>query len=268
MQPVDTQPQRFTQPFDLYAHVFAERSVKATEIAANRQEQKDITIYTDEGDKVTISLEGADQLVYSEYQGRSRHVQALKMQNVAAVQMQSVNVEQKTIEFDRQRAFTITVEGDLSDQELEDIKTALQKIDSLMTDILYEGDFSEMAETTSDLRDLESLAGIEAAYNIDTRVAVQQTKVQENAQLIREEAPIIARRGRGFRGMPGRRFVDDLVKIVKHADIKPRMILRPLKALFKDYSEHLETEKHAGKPHHDWIREIREDLFDKIESED
>ena len=112
MHPVDTQPQRFTQHFDIYAQIFSGRSMETTSVAANRQEQKDITIYTDEGDKVTLAFEAADQLVYSEYQGQSHHAHVSGMQNVAAIQVQSVNVEQKTIEFDRQRAFTITVEGD------------------------------------------------------------------------------------------------------------------------------------------------------------
>jgi hypothetical protein len=242
--------------------------METSAIAASRQEQKDITIYTDEGDKVTLSFEAADQLVYSEYQGQAQHAQALDMPNVATVQMQRVNVEQKTIELDRQRAFTITVEGDLNEQELADIKTALQKIDTLMIDILYAGDFSEVAETTSELRNLKSLAGIEAAYNLDTTVAVQQTKVQENTLSIREQSPLVDRRGRGHRGMPGRRFVDELVRIVKHTGIKPRMFLHPLKALFKDYSAHLGNENHASKPHADWVRGVQQDLFDKIAPDD
>ena len=65
MHPVDAQPQRFTQQFDMYAHVFSARAMQTTAIAASRQEQKDITIYTDEGDKVTLSFEAADQLVLS-----------------------------------------------------------------------------------------------------------------------------------------------------------------------------------------------------------
>ena len=268
MDSVNAQLQRSPQQPDFYAQFFSGRSVETTEIAARSQAQKDITIYTDEGDKVTLAFESEDELLYANIQGHAYQAQKVGMQNAAAVQLQSVMVAQQSIALEREQSFTVTVEGDLSDQELEDIKTALQKIDSLMTDILYAGDFSEAAETTSELRGLESLAGIEATYQYATDIAVQQTEVQENALAASKESPAFHRRGHGHRRMPASRFVDDLVKIIKDAGIKPRMFLRPLKGLFKDYSGHSGHAKHAGKPHFDWVRDVQKDLFDKIESND
>jgi len=250
---------------DFYAQSFSSRSIEATQIAANSQAQKDITIYTDEGDTVTLSFESEDQIYYSNYQGQSRDVQAFGFQNAAAVQMQSVAVKQETIEIDSQRAFTITVEGDLSDQELEDIKSALQKIDTLMTDILYENDFSEVAATTAELRELDSLAGIKADYQYEKAVLVQQTQLHEESQTSRAESPAHTRHhGPKHRRMPGGRFVKELIRIVKDSGIKPQMFARPLKSLFRDFSERLPGNNKHNKPPFHWARYLHDNDANKL----
>ncbi len=259
MNTISTDHHCMPQLSDFYAQSFSSRSLEATQITANSQAQKDITIYTDEGDTVTLSFESEDQVYYSNYQGQAREVQALGFQNAAAVQMQRIAVKQETIEIDRQRAFTVTVEGDLSDQELEDIKTTLQKIDALMTDILYENDFSEVAATTAELRELDSLAGIEADYQYEKAVLVQQTKVHERSQASQAESAAHTRHhGPKHRKMPGGRFVKDLIRIVKDSGIKPQMFARPLKSLFRDFSERLPGNDQHNEPPFHWARYLHD----------
>jgi len=264
MNSISNDHQILPQASDFYAQSFSGRSLEATQIAASSQEQKDITIYTDEGDKVTLSFESDNKVYYSKYQGYSRQIQTLERQNAAAFQMQSVAVKQETIEIDSQRAFTIAVEGDLSDQELEDIKTALQKIDALMTDILYENDFSEVAATISQLGELDSLAGIEADYQFAKEVAVQRTELHEKSQTASNESPVHAHHRRArHRMMPGNRFVNDLIRIVKDSGIKPRMFTGPLKALFRGFSERLPDNDDHGKPPFHWARHVRDNAINQ-----
>ena len=267
MNPVSTQ-QQIPPQFDFFTQLYCGRSMETTQVAVNDQQQKDITIYTDEGDTVTLTMESEDQLLYANYLGQSNQSQALDIQNVAVVQMQSATVRQETIEIDRQRTLTIMVEGDLSDQELADIKTALQKIDTLMTDILYHGDDSEVQATTDELRELGSLSGIEAAYQYEKTVAFQHAERQEETHTTAEKSPMRDHRHAGHHRMPGSRFIDDLVKAVKESGIKPRMFLRPLKTLFKDYSGHVAEKNHHGQRGPDWMRDLQKDVFRRIESDE
>lgn len=254
MNPIGTDRQTWPEEFDIYTQSFSNRSLQVNQIAAASQMEKDITIYTDEGDKVTLSFESEKSVYYANYQGQTRQVQELGLQNAAALQMQQVAVSGEMLAMNNNSNFAIAVEGDLNDQELKEIKTALQKIDTLMTDILYRNDTARMATTTAELRQLDSLVGIEADYQYKKAEMVQQSTLSDRSETVRTKAPVDSHRRSGRRRVPIRRMLNDLIQRVKASGVKPRMFARPLKELFKDFSGHMNS-PHRTSPNSD--RDLR-----------
>jgi len=241
MNPIGTDQQTWPQGFDIYEQSFSSRSLQVSQVAAASQTTKDITIYTDEGDKVTLSFESEKSVYYAHYRGQARQVQGDRYQNGAALQMQQVAVSREMLAMSDDSTFAIAVEGNLNDQELKEIKTALQKIDALMTDIVYSNDTTQMAATTAELRELDSLAGIEADYQYTKAEMVQHAALSNESRTVRTTAPVDSHRRSDRQRMPLRRMLNDLIQMVKASGVKPRMFARPLKELFKDFSGHMNS---------------------------
>jgi hypothetical protein len=80
-----------------------------------------LNLTTNDGDKVSISLAASTQSDYLNYMAIGQDTEG---DYASQLQMSSTKSEQ---------GFTMTVEGDLNEQELKDIGTALKTIDKMMT---------------------------------------------------------------------------------------------------------------------------------------
>jgi hypothetical protein len=140
-------------------------SYQQTRFNAFRKETQDITITTEEGDKITISALGtfrADYMAF-DYSG------SLTRQ-AAAAETEKMNVSSK-------HAFSMTVEGDLNEEEQADIEKVLSRLDEIMTD-LVSGDLeSVMSVAPGIIDDTETLSGLNAVLQFNERVSVEQRTV-------------------------------------------------------------------------------------------
>jgi len=99
-----------------------------TRIETSNQQNKDITIVTDEGDRVTISSSFQSQAVYSTYKGISQYTVSATSENLGMEKNQLTMFEGETFDYENDRNFSISVDGDLNKQELKSIKKAVKNI--------------------------------------------------------------------------------------------------------------------------------------------
>ena len=136
-----------------------------TRISVPEQQNKDITIFTEEGDKVTLSSEKQTQTFYSNFSD----VSCQKFSGVSDKYSMDISnytaTENRNFEYEKNGSFSISVEGDLDKQEMQDIKKAIKSIDKIMTNLLSGGNFSKAADKTMRLVNLDSISGIAADYS-------------------------------------------------------------------------------------------------------
>jgi hypothetical protein len=125
-----------------------------------------LNLTTDEGDKISISLAASTQSDYLNYQVAGQDQDG----NYAGqLQMFSTNSEQD---------FTMTVEGNLNDQERKDIGQVLKTIDKMMTNFV-QGRLEPMIAKAGKLTQLDTISGLylKMSYTRDVLVA-QRTETQ------------------------------------------------------------------------------------------
>jgi hypothetical protein len=130
---------------------------KAT--AVNREQSADLTIVTKEGDRLTLSADSSFEAAHATY-NRNAEVNGTDLES--RVRLRALKVE---------REISITVEGDLNDEEKKEIKKVLREIFKMMKNVLT-GHGAKPA--VSDLKNIEldTLAAVEA--KIEVRKSVLQ----------------------------------------------------------------------------------------------
>ncbi|MDY6845390.1 MAG: hypothetical protein SVW57_15035, partial [Thermodesulfobacteriota bacterium] len=108
------------------------------------QKSVDIKLGTAEGDKITLSLNTILEESYSSYNSRGY--------------MDGIVTQSQMKAFSRLsgRELSITVEGDLNDEELSDIKNVLEKIENLAGDF-FAGEMDEAVQQAIQFDDMGSV---------------------------------------------------------------------------------------------------------------
>lgn len=215
-------------------------SYRQTRFDAFRKETQDITLTTEEGDKVTISALDtfkADYMAF-DYSG-------LLNRQAAAVEAEELNVSSK-------HAFSMTVEGDLNEEERADIEKVLSRLDGIMTD-LVSGDLeSVMADTPGIIDDTETISGLNAVLRFHERVSVEQRTV---TRMTGESQP-----AEGFNGPPlappvGKGFFDSgliavitdkLMDIMESSAVDMDKLQGPVQGYFSNLLDQLRMESGEG----------------------
>lgn len=135
----------------------------------NRVEQNaEMTLYTEEGDKVTLSMNNTLQTAFASYTESGGMVGGGIMQaNRSALQVSETEFQQE---------LGMTVEGDLNEQEQKDIKKAIKAMGRMMKDFMS-GDTAKMANRAFKVKGLESVAGLEVSLEYEkSNVTVDRTQ--------------------------------------------------------------------------------------------
>ena len=223
------------------------------------EKDKEISLTTQDGDKVTISASQEGLLSYS----RSNELTYGKYSSAHNSQGEGTSLvtgeelimrQQEKVEFEYMSDLSITVDGDLNEQELKDIKTALRQIDKIMTNMLYGGgDPNEISSSLSKLDNLESISGVEADYRYEMNVIIERSSLDyaaidamyratDNIPLASDEADIIKNK------------TDELIKVIEDSGVNPDKFEGPLKNLFSNYAD---KEGEAGQENNSILRLIK-----------
>jgi hypothetical protein len=131
-----------------------------------QSQETDLTIVTKEGDHVTISADSDFSLELTTYDSTGR-------MKGATSQLHS-----ETLSLGSSQEFSISVEGDLNEQEITDIHTVLQSLDKIIDDF-QAGRLEQVATRGEKLGTLESLSSIDATLQVEQSISVERAVLSE-----------------------------------------------------------------------------------------
>ncbi|MGD9160771.1 MAG: hypothetical protein PVG39_20300 [Desulfobacteraceae bacterium] len=128
-----------------------------------KSENADITIITDDGDRITISSDTSMESSYSSYSGLLRSGSS------------SVRTEGYEYQSQMRSNFSMSIAGDLDMEEYDDIITALKTIDSVMKSV-SSGNMADLRSIAEKFGGLESLSGLTASIQVEESMSYKQAQ--------------------------------------------------------------------------------------------
>lgn len=236
-----------------------------TRVSESHQENKDITIFTEDGDRVTITSNQQSQASYSKYSAITHQSNYTDLDNMAVDQNRYTLFQDERFEFENSRSFSISVDGDLNEQELKDIRKTIKAIDKIMTDILNGGDLTQGVVEAIQLVSLDSISGITANYKYEKAISVEKLESEAVSTYNRE--------GQIEKLLPGfnkeaeyiKNLINEMINIIKDTAVKPSKIIKPLRMLFSEILRNLSADNRQDQSKIDLAKLIETALIEKIE---
>jgi hypothetical protein len=187
-----------------------------------QQQHTDLTITTDEGDTVSLSLA-------SNMDAKAGKTNSGSHQDGGTAFSQTAFFESFT-----SRSMTVEINGDLNAAELEDIRDAITAIGGMIDDFLS-GDLKTVAEAGLSLKELETISSLDATFSYERQVQYGERDTVE----IRRLAPVEERRPGhgGLRRLMHRidRITDDMAERVNGFRGRRHQLIRSIRDLFDGY---------------------------------
>lgn len=141
----------------------------------SEQKSGELTIVTAEGDRVTLSRSSSVSGSYSVYDRLGRTDGGVSREHAESLSLEASS------------EFSISVEGDLSAEELRDIRKAVHDAEKIMKD-LSQGKMDDALKHAQDFQRLDTLSSLDAHVEVSRSVAVAEAiSVQEGAGTNGEE---------------------------------------------------------------------------------
>jgi hypothetical protein len=224
-------------------------AAQLSQVTTSQEESKDITILTEEGDKVTISADSQRNSQYTTYSG------LVRANGVYA------SLQGKSLAMDSSMEFSMAVEGDLNEQEMKDIRKAIKAIDKIMHSALS-GDMGNALAMVNEVGNLESISSFEASMESKKTVVMEQAimmvaegaaePTEENA----EENAVI--------GSPIKPATDQIMDIVQNSGVKPAKFDKPFKRYLSNLFDRFSKEDHEHHKRHEIGRRMKSELLERI----
>jgi len=141
----------------------------------NEQLQRNITLTTSEGDRVTLSYRENTTLLAESYSGKARLDQFQQGAGRKDLRHQEMEYQEQFLAFEHEEGIAIEIDGELNQEEIDDIRTALDKIDELMQNLLDGGDLYDGIEVVQKIAGLENIASASADYHRQRSLLVAAT---------------------------------------------------------------------------------------------
>ena len=245
MNPVSSYNSTFpaSQGFQGTSQSYAE--LQATRLSLSESQRKDITISTREGDRVTISINEQSQSQSLTYEGFQRTTTSAVYQD-QSLAGKSLNMFQGDVfESESNKNISVTVDGDLNGEELEDIAQALKSIDRVMTHFLYGGDMTESGVQDMKIMELDTIAGLDANYRYEKSVILEQTSLKEISMYSsRGNSDILPPINGHHNFDQAKSLLEELGNIIKESKIEPGRFEKPLRKLFLRYRDNPRENEH------------------------
>lgn len=245
---------------------YASRELSSVSISS--QQNKDITIFTEDGDKVTLSSDQQIEAFYLTYSDISYQNFSGASDNTSITLNNYAASKSEIFAYESNLSLSISVEGELDEQEIKDIKKAIKSIDKIMMGILNGGNVEKAADQAMMLASLKSISGIEADYSYEKTISVEHIAMQEISAYSKNGLPenILSLPDTGLNNI--RNMIDEMAGIVKDSGVKPSKMVEPIKKLFSNILKDVSGTVHQN-PHNKHMIEltelIRDALLKKIE---
>ena len=229
---------------------------QARAVSTASNQSADFTLYTDEGDKVNLSM-ASQQLAGYVSAGSLR----IDGDDIYAASLDAFSFEQID-------DFSILIEGDLNREEQKDVQKALKTIHNLISDFMS-GKPDQMGQYTHRLAGLDSLVGIEGnmAYEKTTIVAYEiQSRVSAATSM-----PAASEFTNTYTGECGSDLFDDrkegltdrLADEIRGFKHDRKNLLKAVDNLFEHYLKKMQKDDSKALKHH-VLSDMHADLFSKI----
>lgn len=130
---------------------------ESTQARISHSQSTDVVLYTQDGDKVTLSSSTQFQAKYATYEGLAGVGNAIAWNKGESFEMSAGT------------QFSLSIEGNLDAQEKADIEKALKTIDKIMTDLMS-GKTGKAMQSAEKLGRLDSLQSLSADLQIHREV--------------------------------------------------------------------------------------------------
>lgn len=239
------------------------QSARQTRFNAMRKETQDITITTEEGDKVTISALSKFQASYMAFD----YTEQIKGENTK-LQAEELSASTK-------HAFSMTVEGDLNAEEQADIEKVLGRLDGLMQD-LVSGDLEGlMEEATTVIDDTETISGLNAKLQYQQRVTMQRRTMQRvtygpGGHLPPPPHENMAPPPPGERNMVSAsdiiaQITGKVLDLLDSSKVDNEKLKEPVEGYFKQLLESLNNEKGMDHPMTQLVDQMQAEMLGRLE---
>ena len=223
----------FREPYRSYS-VF-----QASKLSVSEAQSKDITIYTEEGDRVTVSTENQNSTQLLTYEGLQRKISAKEGPGFSQVRNTQTMFKGEGFQSESTSNISITIEGDLNEQEMKDIAAALKDIDRVMTDFLNNGDVVNAAVKSLKLDDLGTISGVDAIYSCEKSVVLEQVTMVEDTRYMKALDEKMSPLKHYETYNPAKSLLDQLTKIIENSEVDPEKLRQPIQKLFQKHRNHL-----------------------------
>jgi hypothetical protein len=222
-----------------------------TRVETAQKQDKDITLITAEGDKVTISSE-------SFYHSTSVTYDRLIYGKVASTSIQGENYR-----FEKDQNLSIAVEGDLSKEELEGIKKLLNDLDKVMRDFLA-GDIDKATASALKIGTPESISCFEASLQYERSLSMEQQVTAEVTSSFPATGSAATPANNHQSPEQIAKVADRMAGIIQNAGMNPGKAIKAIEKYFSDLFDSMSERDSPDFSKLKTAKKIRSVLLNKI----
>jgi hypothetical protein len=228
---------------------------RMTSASISQSKNMDLVFYTQEGDRVTLSSSAQVEAAYTTYEGMARAGGTMARQEGEAFQMTAGT------------QFSLSVQGDLSAQEMADIKKAVGVMDSIMNDLIS-GNYDGLFKKAGSLGQLDSLQSLSADLHYQRQVAYQQQTQMISAPGDAAATAADASATEGASNTPEAAAVKGMMQAIHGSRVSPGKWMRYLSPYFSDL-EGRSADRHPHDPSRlQQIRRVQSALLQRLDRMD
>ncbi len=223
--------------------------VQGTSAALASNETRDITIYTDEGDKVTLSSKASTIVYYSNYEGIFQEKSETGSTDDSSGQIsnqESIAFQQEFFMAEHAGNISIAVEGDLNKEEIKDIQNVLKRMDKIMSLSLSGKGNSQWSGRPLDARGFDSIDKVNMEYRYDQTMMISYFSVKEAVSYQQTGAPEEAASQDTENALDTDNTVDHMTSMIKDSGVSPFKFAEPVKSLFANILKTLNKNKYEN----------------------
>lgn len=246
-------------PQGSYADSRSYQAEQSKTASLSLSQSTDLTIETDEGDVVTLSM---DRWLDAGYASSS----SLTYGSDGSFSMS----KQEQFDLSAGKEFTVEVEGDLNKEEIKDIRKAVRAIRKIMKAFLS-GDMDKMTKRAGRLENLDTISGIDAEFSYERQVSVASSssvKVEIEQPVYKAAPPEHVETQSPIDRLTQRvdEITDEMAERVKNSGARRRPLMRAIKDLFAAYRDGRVEEAPEDKTGQAVVTMIESAFVEKVET--
>ncbi len=246
--------QRFENQFAPRLFSSSHSSQRVTKIEAGSLTSADFTIVTAEADKVTLSANSAQGVLFQHYTAQGRTA-GLPIQ-VHAEEFSAFSTSE----------FQISVEGALSEQEAADIERFLVATKNSVSSLLR-GEIDEAVAQTAGLGTLDTLTSAELEVVHISSLLVEQQTVQEGSLDLPEKFPDPTNSQVGQSHSVVNRTIEAMLQAVRDLQIDSAKLGKRLPHLLTKLFQPFIEDPKINQPQRSLLRQVEHQFLERLQQE-